>query len=61
MKEKGLVQRAYTDLEIKFMKNWLKNNKPKQVGLDMDINKYSMNVSKTQSKLGTNNGYGEQL
>lgn len=53
-KDKVIEIRTYTDKEYKLINKWLKNNKPKKVGLDMDINKYSMIVTKTQSKAGTN-------
>ena len=56
--DKAMVIRAYTDKEEKLIKKWLKDNKPKKVGLDMDINKYSMIVTKTQSKAGADNRNG---
>lgn len=55
-KDRAIEVRQYTEHEEKLMKQWLKKNKPKQVGLQMDIMEYSRNVTKTQSKIGTSNG-----
>lgn len=57
-KSRAIEIRKYTDNELALANEWLKNNKPKKVGLDMDINKYSMIVTKTQSKAGADNRNG---
>ena len=49
--------RGYSNSELKMMAKWLRKNKPKKVGLDIDIMEYSRNVTLKQSKIGTNNGY----
>jgi len=54
-KNNSIVIRAYTEHETKMINEWLKNNKPKKVGLDISIYEYSKTVDKKQSKLGADN------
>ena len=51
----SIVIRAYTEQEALMIKQWLKTNKPKKVGLDISIYEYSKTVDKKQSKLGADN------
>ncbi len=57
-KNNSIVIRAYTEHETKMINEWLKNNKPKKVGLEMCINTYSKLLDKKQSKLGSDNRSG---
>lgn len=47
-------RRGYTDNEVKLMEQWLKNNKPKKVGLDMDINEYSKTLTQKRKDIPNN-------